>query len=89
MNYKIEKWKFQRKQRKSHLRLLKLTRLLWWGMSVLNKIDGLIIKSLLVLLGFQYDIYIKLQEVSFDNSYLERAELVEAQIQMTLIGLGE
>ena len=89
MNYKQIKRQFKRNQIKSTLRLLKLSRVVLYLIMKLEALDGIVMKSLCVLLGFQYDIYIKLHEVSYDNHYLEQAERIKYQIEITLPMTGE
>ncbi len=89
MNYKREKRKFRVSQINKSLRLLKLSRGIYVLISALNSLDGIALKFIIILLGFQYDIYVKLREVSYDNSYLSRAEMCKNQIEVTLLALGE
>lgn len=89
MNYKQIKRQFKRNQIKSTLRLLKLSRVVLYLIMKLEALDEIVMKSLCVLLGFQYDIYIKLHEVSYDNHYLEQAERIKYQIEITLPMTGE
>lgn len=89
MNYKQVKRQFREVQLHSTLGLLKWSRLVFHLIDMLNRLDGFILKLLVILLGFQYDIYIKLQEVSYDNSYLDTAEKIKNQIKEILPVLGE
>lgn len=89
MDYKQEKRKFKNNQINKSLRLLKLSRGIYVLISALNSLDGIALKFIIILLGFQYDIYVKLREVSYDNSYLARAEMCKNQIEVTLLALGE
>ncbi len=89
MNYKQEKRKFRVSQISKSLRLLKLSRGIYVLISALNSLDGIALKFIIILLGFQYDIYMKLREVSYDNTYLVRAEICRNQIEVTLLALGE
>ena len=89
MNYKQAKKQFKRNQIKSTLRLLKLSRVVLYLIEKLNNLDGMVLKLLCVLLGFQYDIYILLWDVSYDRHYLEQAERIKYQIEITLPLIGE
>lgn len=89
MNYKQAKKQFKRKQIKSTQRLLKLSRVVLYLIEKLNNLDGLVLKLMCILLGFQYDIYIRLWEVSYDKHYLEQAERIKYQIEITLPLIGE
>jgi len=83
------KRQFRKKQIKSTLRLLKLSRVVLYLIEKLNNLDGMVLKLLCVLLGFQYDIYIHLWEVSYDVHYLEQADRIKYKIEITLPLLGE
>jgi len=89
LNYKQAKKQFKRNQIKSTLRLLKLSRVVLYLIEKLNNLDGMVLKLLCVLLGFQYDIYIHLWEVSYDVHYLEQADRIKYQIEITLPLIGE
>ncbi len=89
MNYNKEKRKFRVSQINKSLRLLKLSRGIYALISALNSLDGIALKFIIILLGFQYDIYMKLREVSYDNTYLARVEMCKNQIEVTLLALGE
>lgn len=89
MNYKQAKRKFKEKRVKSSLYLLKLSSVVLYAIDRLNKLDDVVIKSIVILLGFQYDIYLKLYEVSYDMSYLENANRIKNQIEITLPIIGE
>jgi len=89
VNYKQVKRQFKRNQIKSTQRLLKLSRVVLYLIEKLNNLDGMVLKLLCVLLGFQYDIYICLWKVSYDRHYLEQAERIKYQIEITLPLIGE
>lgn len=89
MNYKQTKIEFRKRQVKSTLRLLKLSRVVLYLVGKLNNLDGAVLMLMCILLGFQYDIYIRLREVSYDNHYLEQAERIKYQIEITLPLIGE
>lgn len=89
MKYKQAKKQFKRNQIKSTLRLLKLSRVVLCLIMKLETIDGQLMKFICVLLGFQYDIYMKLRDASYNNSYLEDAERIKQQIAITLPLIGE
>ena len=89
MNYKQAKRKFRKKQIKSTLQLLKLSRVMLYLVGKLNNLDGAVLMLMCILLGFQYDIYIRLWEVSYDRHYLEQAERIKYQIEITLPLIGE
>lgn len=89
MNDKQAKRKFRKKQIKSTLRLLKLSRVVLYLVGRLNNLDGTVLMLMCILLGFQYDIYIRLRDVSYDNHYLEQAERIKYQIEITIPLIGE
>ena len=83
------KRQFRKKQIKSTLRLLKLSGVVLCLIEKLNNLDGQVLKLMCVLLGFQYDIYVKLHGVSYDRHYLEQAERIKYQIEITIPLIGE
>lgn len=83
------KRQFRKKQIKSTQRLLKLSRVVLYLIEKLNNLDGMVLKLMCILLGFQYDIYICLWKVSYDRHYLEQAERIKYQIEITLPLIGE
>ena len=89
MNYKQVKKQFRDSQIKSTLRLLKLSRVVLYLIMKLENLDGILLKFICVLLGFQYDIYTKLYKVSYDSHYLEQADRIKYQIENTLPLIGE
>lgn len=89
MNYKQAKQQHRHNQIKSTQRLLKLSRVVLYLIEKLNNLDGMVLKLLCVLLGFQYDIYIRLWDVSYDRHYLEQAERIKYQIEITIPLIGE
>ena len=89
MNYKQAKKKFRHSQIKSTLRLLKLSRVVLYLIMKLENLSEIVMRLECVLLGFQYDIYTKLHEVSYDNHYLEQADRIKYQIETTIPMIGE
>lgn len=89
MNYKQVRREFKKGQLNKSLRLLSLARWIFRILSGLNYLDGFIMKVIIILLGFQYDIYMKLRDASYDNSYLEDAERIKHQIEITLPLIGD
>ena len=89
MNYKEVKKQYRHNQIKSTLRLLKLSRVVLYLIMKLENLDGILLKFICVLLGFQYDIYTKLYKVSYDSHYLEQADRIKYQIEITLPLIGE
>lgn len=83
------KRQFRKKQIKSTQRLLKLSGVVLYLIDKLNNLDGMVLKLLSIMLGFQYDIYIRLWEVSYDSHYLEQTEKIKYQIEITLPLIGE
>ena len=83
------KRQFRNNQIKSTQRLLKLSRVVLHLIEKLNNLDEIVLKLLCVVLGFQYDIYIRLWEVSYDRHYLEQAERIKYQIEITIPLIGE
>lgn len=83
------KRQFRKKQIKSTQRLLKLSGVVLYLIDKLNNLDGMVLKLLSIMLGFQYDIYIHLWEVSYDVHYLEQADRIKYQIEITLPLIGE
>lgn len=89
MNYKHIVNQYKKQKYQSSIWLLRWTRIIFHLVDVLNKLDGLALKMILILLGFQYDIYHKLYEVTYDRSYLANAEGVKYQLEITLPLIGE
>ena len=89
MNYKQAQKEFKRGQINKSLALLKWTRAIYYLIDFLNQMDNVILKCIVILFGFQYDVYIKLHEVSYNNDYLVSAESVKHQIEITINALGE
>ena len=89
MNYKQVKKQYRHNQIKSTLRLLKLSRVVLYLIMKLENLDGILLKFICVLLGFQYDIYTKLYKVSYDSHYLEQSGRIKYQIELTLPLIGE
>ena len=89
MNYKQVKKQFRDSQIKSTLRLLKLSRVVLYLIEKLESLYEMVVKFICVLLGFQYDIYTKLYKVSYDSHYLEQADRIKYQIEITLPLIGE
>ena len=89
MNYKEVKKQYRHNQIKSTLRLLKLSRVVLYLIEKLESLYEMVVKFICVLLGFQYDIYTKLYKVSYDSHYLEQADRIKYQIEITLPLIGE
>lgn len=89
MNYNYIVNKFKKDKVNKSIKLLKWTRIILYLVSKLNWLDGIALKIMIILLGFQYDIYHKLYEVSYDRSYLVNAEKVKYQLEITLPLIGE
>lgn len=89
MNYKYIVNQYRQDRKNSSIRLLKWTRVIFHLVTLINHLDGIAIKLICILLGFQYDIYQKLYNLSYDVEYREHAEIVKTQIEITLITLGE
>lgn len=89
MNYNCIVKQFKKDKVNKSIRLLKWTRIIFYLVSKLNWLDGIALKMMIILFGFQYDIYIKLHEVSYNNDYLVSAEKVKHQIELTINAIGE
>ena len=89
MNYKQVQKEFKTKRIKSSLKLLRIARGILNILSFLNSLDDLILRLLCVVLGFQFDVYIRLYEESYDSHYLEISERIKYQIETTIPMIGE
>lgn len=89
MNFAQHQHQFKKTQVQGTLKLQKLTRMIFHLVIILNRLDGIILKLLCVVWGFQYDIYIQLHAVGFDNEYLIHAEHIESHLKITLPLIGE
>lgn len=89
MNYKQAKKQYRCNQIKSTLRLLKLSRVVLYLIMKLEILNGVLLKFICILLGFQYDIYTQLYKISYDIHYLEQADRIKYQIEITLPLIGE
>lgn len=89
MNYKETIKKYKLGKINQELYLLKLARLLEKAARLWNSFDLIAIKCMAISLGFLYDVYIKLAEVSYDLNYLDMAESCEAEIYGCLVFMGE
>lgn len=89
MNYQQLQRKFKKKRMKRSLNLLRATRINFMAISSLDYLVGVILKIIIILLGFQFDIYMKLRDVTYDNSYLDSAKVVENQIRDILNSIGD
>lgn len=89
VNYKQIKRQFKHNQIKSTLRLLNLSRVVLYLIMMLEKVDDIVMRLVCVFLGFQYDIYTQLYKVSYNSHYLEQAEKIKYQIEITLPLIGE
>lgn len=89
MDYKHIVNQYKKQKYQSSIWLFRWDRLIFTLVNKLNKFDGQILKLISILLGFQYDIYHKLYEVTYDKSYLANAERVKYQLEITLPLIGE
>jgi len=85
MNYKETIKKYKLDKINQELFLLKLGRVLEKTARLWNYIDLIAIKCMAISLGFLYDVYVKLAQVSYDETYLDMAESCEAEIYGCLI----
>lgn len=89
MSFSYVKKQYYNQRKKRGLALLTLTRLNLRMLSVINWINGLTLKLIMVFLGFQFDIYMKLKEITGDQSYELNAQAMRYQIEITINALGE
>lgn len=85
MNYKETIKQYKLGKINQEIFLLKVGRLLEKSARLWNSIDLIAIKCMAISLGFLYDVYVKLAQVSHDESYLDMAESCEAEIYGCLI----
>lgn len=89
MDYRYLVRQYYKQRKKKGLTLLTLTRLNLRVLSAINWVNGLTLKSIMVFLGFQFDIYMKLKEVTGDPTYELNAQAMRYQIEITMNALGE
>ena len=89
MNYKQAKKEYKISRIKKSLRLMKFGKFLLDIVAFLNKVDTLNQKLIAILLGFQYDIYVELYNLSYNSEYLEKADKIADTVSITLSMIGE
>ena len=89
MNYKQAQKEYKLSRVKKSLWLMKLGKFLLDIVLFLNKLDTFNKRLIAVLLGFQYDIYVKLYELSYNREYLEKADKIADTVSNTLSTIGE
>jgi len=89
MNYKQAQKEYKLSRVKKSLWLMKLGKFLLDIVLFLNKLDTFNKRLIAVLLGFQYDIYVKLYELSYNREYLEKADKIADTVSNTLSMIGE
>ena len=89
MNYKQARKEYKISHIKKSLKLLKTGKFLLDIVLFLNKLDTFNKKLIAILLGFQYDIYVELYNLSYNREYLEKADKIADTVSITLIMIGE
>lgn len=89
MNYKQAKKEYKISRIKKSLRLMKFGKFLLDIVAFLNKVDTLNQKLIAILLGFQYDIYVELYNLSYNSEYLKKADKIADTVSITLDMVGE
>lgn len=89
MNYKKAKREYKISRLKKSIRLMHVGKFLLGIVLFLNKLDTLNKKLIAILLGFQYDIHVKLYELSYNRDYLEKADRIADTVSITLTMIGE
>ena len=89
MNYKQAQKEYKLSRVKKSLWLMKLGKFLLDIVLFLNKLDTFNKRLIAVLLGFQFDIYVKLYELSYNREYLEKADKIADTVSNTLSMIGE
>lgn len=89
MNYKQAQKEYKISRIKKSLQLMRVGKFLLDIVLFLNKLDTFNKRLIAVLLGFQYDIYVKLYELSYNREYLEKADKIADTVSNTLSMIGE